>query len=325
VDGRFAFHCGDVGLVAAAAGTKMTVLLTERLRLRPLIPDDAPALFRIYGDPQTMRYIPYLPHQTVTETKGHIVRSLAVPGSHHWAICWQGSEEAIGHVLYLGQTRLPGMGYIVRRDLWGRGVIPEACQAALAYGFEELGLEQLELWIDQNNVASQRVALKLGFRLKGHFPTKYAHRASQHITQVYGLWAHEWRGEASPADTVHFFTVEPVLMVPDVMKTAEYYRDQLGFVIDFLYGDPPTHGTVSRGQWNGGLVNIQLSQVPAEQEIVPSSYLYIMVSTNIDQLYEMYQAKGVTITAELVTQPWGRREFTMRDLNGHLLRFATHA
>ncbi|MCB8945031.1 MAG: GNAT family N-acetyltransferase [Ardenticatenaceae bacterium] len=301
----------------------MTVLLTERLRLRPLTPDDAPALFRVFGDAQTMRFMPSLPHQTVAETQAHIERELAMVGSHNWAICWRDSEEALGHINYLGQTRLPGMGYIVRRDVWGQGIVPEACRAVLAFGFEDLGFDRVELWIDQDNVASQRVAQKLDFRLKGRLAMKYAHRASQHMMRVYGLGAYEWRGEAKPVDEVRFFNVQPVLLVHDVRETADFYQQKLGFGLDFLYGDPPVHGSVSRGQWSGALVNIQLSQVPPEREIVPSAYLYIHVGTNIDELCAEYRAKGVTIADEPMTYPWGMREFAVRDLNGHLLRFAT--
>ena len=302
----------------------MTDLVTERLRIRPLTLNDAPALFRVFGDAETMRFMPSLPHQTVAETQAHIVSELMVAGSYHWVICWQDSDEAIGHINYLGQTRLPGMGYIVRRDVWGQGVVPEACRAVLAFGFEQSGFDRVELWIDQNNVASQRVAHKLGFRLKGRLPMKYAHEASQHIMEVYGLWAYEWLGVAEPATEVRFFNIQPVLMVHDVGKTAAYYHHKLGFDIDFLYGEPPVHGSVSRGQWSGSMIHIQLSQVPREQEIVPASYLYIMVSTNIDELHEIYHANGVEMMSEPETYPWGMREFSIRDMNGHLLRFATH-
>jgi ribosomal-protein-alanine N-acetyltransferase len=61
------------------------------------------------------------------------------------------------------------MGYIIRRDFWGQGLTAEACRAALGYGFDVLGLDRVELWIDTTNYASQRVAQKLNFRVKGAF------------------------------------------------------------------------------------------------------------------------------------------------------------
>ena len=72
------------------------------------------------------------------------------------------------------------------------------------------------------------------------------------------------------------------------------------------------------------MVSLQITQVPPEREIVPSGYIYIMVDVTIDELFAQYKAGGVDIVEEPETQPWGMREFTVRELNGHILRFGTH-
>jgi uncharacterized glyoxalase superfamily protein PhnB len=112
-----------------------------------------------------------------------------------------------------------------------------------------------------------------------------------------------------------------VLTVPDVQAAAAYYRDQLGFTISFLYGEPPTHGGVFRGEWTTDGVSIQLSR--AEQPTIDSTSvrLYITVGPDIDELYAQYQANGVQIVTAIASQPWGRREFSIRDCNGYILRF----
>ena len=38
--------------------------------------------------------------------------------------------------------------------------------------------------------------------------------------------------------------MQPVLAVPDVEQTVEFYRDKLGFHVDFVEGDPPVHARV---------------------------------------------------------------------------------
>lgn len=299
---------------------------TERLTLRPLTEEDAPAFFDIFRDPETMRFMPSLPHQSVEETRAHLARELGMSGAVLWAICLRGTNEVIGHVHYLGQTRLPGMGYIVRRDHWGKGIAPEACRAALSYGFEQLGYDRIELWIDETNHASQRVAQKLEFRLKARIPQKYAHETEQHIMLIYGLWAHEWSGQNKDELSRHtrFFNVQPVLIVADVPATVAFYRDSLGFTVDFLYGDPPNHAGVSRGDWTGGMAVLQLSDGAPEGKVTPSSYLYFMVDSTIDTLFETYKSRDIEIVEALASRPWGMREFTIRDLNGHILRFGTH-
>ncbi|MEM6429567.1 MAG: VOC family protein, partial [Deinococcota bacterium] len=64
--------------------------------------------------------------------------------------------------------------------------------------------------------------------------------------------------------------------------------------------------------------------VPLERDVTPSSYLHIRVDTSLDSLYEDYLARGVEVAAAPEDKPWGMREFAVRDVNGHVLVFATH-
>lgn len=299
-------------------------LLTERLVLRPFQPHHIPALYKMYSDAQTMRFMPSLPHANVEETRQQLAHDTTHPDAHHWAICLKESDEPIGLVNYMGGTRIPGMGYIIRRDFWGQGIAVEACLAAVGYGFEQLGYNRIELWINQFNLASQRVAQKLNFRMKGRISQKYAHETEEHIMLVFGLWAHEWRGVPPSPEPTKFYRSEPVLLVHNVEETAVFYRDKLGFHIDFLYGEPPNHAGVSRGNWTGSGVALQLSQLPSDRTIEPSGYLYIYVGSDIDTLFAQYEAKGVTVKHKPQSYPWRMREFTIQDNNGHLLRFGTH-
>ncbi len=301
-----------------------STLETERLWLRPFHPHHLPDLHKMYCDALTMRFMPSLPHADMATTERELAQQMNHADAYLWVICRKENDEAIGVVNYLGGTRLPGMGYIIRRDFWGQGITAEACRAALGYGFDVLGLDRVELWIDTTNYASQRVAQKLNFHVKSRIPLKYAHETKEHTMLIYGLWAHEWRGAPEPARETRFYRTEPVLMVHDVAATAAFYRDKLGFSIDFLYGDPPVHAGISRGDWTVSGAVIQLSQVPPDRAIVPSGYLYIFVGRDIDDLYEAYRAEGVTIRDEPTSYPWGLREFAIEDNNGHILRFGTH-
>ena len=140
------------------------VLQTEHLLLRPFADEDLAAFFAIFSDQRAMRFMPTPPHQSVEETRSLLETDMGRQGAHYWSICLQGEDRPIGHVFFLGETRLPGMGYMIHPDYWGRGITPEACRAALAFGFDELGYDRVELWIDETNAASLRVAQKLGFK-----------------------------------------------------------------------------------------------------------------------------------------------------------------
>lgn len=304
------------------------IIHTERLTLRPLTTAHYPALFPVYSDPEAMRFMPTPPHTSPGETAAHLMSEHSRAGTHSWGIWLNGTADPIGHVDFLGETQLPGMGYILHRRYWRQGITTEACRAVLQAGFDRIGYDRMELWIDSRNLASQRVAAKLDFHAKGRIQQKYMHRSHAHTMLIFGQWAHEWRGEAQPppdsaAAAPRFFSVQPTLFVPDVMETAVFYRDKLGFYIDFLYGNPPNHGAVSRGDWTGSMVTIQLAQRSDMPAVTPSGYLYIFVNGRLDSLHDQYRAAGVEIMTPPTTHPYGMREFTIRDLNGHVLRFGT--
>ena len=304
--------------------TKDRTLQTDRLTLRPLSLDDSDALHEVFRDPQAMRFMPSLPHSSIAVTRKQLADEIDQPGACYWSIYLRDSDRPIGIVNYLGNTVIPGMGYIIHRDYWGQGITVEACRAALQYGFDELNLDRVELWIEETNAASQRVAQKLGFRAKGQIALKYGYRDNNHVMNVYGLWAEEWRGEPRQPTATQFYRAQPVLMVHDVAATVEYYRDKLGFTIDFLFGDPPEHAGVSRGDWTAAQVTLQITKVPKTRDLTPSTYVYIFVDASLDQLCDTYRTNGVTIVREPESYPWGMREFVIKDLNGHILQFGTH-
>jgi [ribosomal protein S5]-alanine N-acetyltransferase len=298
-------------------------LVTERLILGPLGVDDAADLYPIYSDPETLRFWHHPPHLTVGETSAMIAGEIA-PGRSCWWTIWQKRDDrAIGVVGYLGNPGVPGMGYILHRDYWGEGYMSEAVRAALDYGFGHLEVDRIELWIVRENLASRRLAERIGFTYRGRFRQKFAHAAQSHEMTVYGLLRYEWKGGEPPP--VQVYSMQPILAVADVEATAAFYRDKLGFSISFLYGDPPTYGAVAHQQWTPDGATIQLAQRDDVAKQPPAVGLYLFVGAGIDILYQRYQQKGVTIVQELETHPWGMREFAIRDGNGYLLRFGTPA
>ena len=110
-------------------------------------------------------------------------------------------------------------------------------------------------------------------------------------------------------------TVHPTMKVPCVRTTVEYYRDKLGFEIEFLWGDPPVHASVRLGQ-----VSVHFSSDAPN----PDGFWTYFVVDNVDGLFEWYQDNGVEILDEPEAYPWGMREFNIKDFNGYHLRFGQH-
>jgi len=122
-----------------------------------------------------------------------------------------------------------------------------------------------------------------------------------------------------------FHGVQPVLPVADAARAARYFRDVLGFEIDFIAGEPPSYARVKKGQerQHGDPVYIRLWQcsgAPVSGRAWRGE-IVIHVGHDVDGLHDAYVRRGVTVIEPLVSQPWGLREFAIREPDGHVLRF----
>jgi catechol 2,3-dioxygenase-like lactoylglutathione lyase family enzyme len=104
----------------------------------------------------------------------------------------------------------------------------------------------------------------------------------------------------------------PTLCVPDLPATVDFYKEHLGFEVEFLWGDPPAHA----GMCLDG-VSIHFSRGKAGTD---GFWLYFVVD-DVDSLHAYYTTTEVEVLGEPVTQPWEMREFEVKDLNGYILRF----
>ncbi len=292
---------------------------TERMLLAPISLTHVDAVYAMMREPDAMRFWSEAPHQSRDVTAQMIARLIAGP-ERGWALTLKDSGEAIGLVYYLGNVGPPGMGYILHPREWGRGLMTEAVRGALRYGFERLGLNRVELWIDSRNRPSQRVAERAGFSRRSAFRQKYPRDQESHEKLGYGLRVDEWRadGATPPPAMGQAYGIAPVLPVRDVRAAVEFYRDKLGFEILFLHGDPPTYGVATLNDWTAGGATIHFS---AASEIGAAS-LYVNVGPDMARLEESCRARGVEIVKPLALMPWGQREFSIRDCDGHALCFS---
>ena len=299
-------------------------LATPRLVLEPVGLQHTQALHEVFADAEAMRFWHEAPHASDERTRT-MIGALVGGTERAWALLPREGGGAIGLVYYLGNPGAPGMGYILSPRHWRQGLMSEAVEAALAYGFETLKLDRVELWIDARNVPSQRLAERAGFRRRGAFRQKYAHEAASHEKLVYGLRLEEWRPNARAEvqkRPIEAYSLQPILAVADVRATAEYYRDKLGFEITFLFGDPPTYAGVRLAHWMATGAVIHLSRTEALPPVAGLA-LYVDIGPGIDALHASFAARGVTMLGEVLSQPWGQREFAIRDCNGYTLRFGT--
>jgi uncharacterized glyoxalase superfamily protein PhnB len=120
--------------------------------------------------------------------------------------------------------------------------------------------------------------------------------------------------------------MQPVLAVRDIHQTVAYYREQLGFHVDFVAGDPPVHARVCADP-SGRAPTVYIRFEPLERDGSPGPavYLWLHVGSGLDRLFETYRARGVKIIRAPEDRPWGLRQFTVEDCNGYRLAFSTES
>lgn len=107
----------------------------------------------------------------------------------------------------------------------------------------------------------------------------------------------------------------PTLAVADVSAAVEHYTKALGFQLGFTWGDPPNTAGVELGR-----VSIHLSQGAPN----PQGCSVYFVVGDADELFEFQRTSGANIVTQPNDQPWGLREYRVRDLDGYELRFGHH-
>ncbi|MBV9926940.1 MAG: GNAT family N-acetyltransferase [Acidobacteria bacterium] len=149
----------------------MSVVETERLILRRFTPEDAEENYRIYTDPENMRFMGRRPDSVEFE-RYHLRRHIADYYDVHdfglWAVVLKEDGRLVGRCGLIYQpvegTREVEVSYLIDRHYWGRGLATEAARETVRLGFERYGLRRIVAMINPLNVASVRVAEKVGLR-----------------------------------------------------------------------------------------------------------------------------------------------------------------
>jgi RimJ/RimL family protein N-acetyltransferase len=174
-------------------------LETERLLLRLPRIGDFDRYAEMVADPQAARFI-----------GGTLLRApawrkfLQMPGA--WALqgfaMFSVVEKASGRWLgQMGPWRPEGwpgneIGYAFHPDAWGQGYTVEAGVAARDWAFETLGWDDVIHCIDPGNVASQKVAMRLGSTKRG--PGRLPPPFEDVAIEVWGQTRAEWQAATNP-------------------------------------------------------------------------------------------------------------------------------
>lgn len=139
---------------------------TERLILRRYRETDLQDLYEYLSDPEVVAYEPYKP-MTLEETRENLQWRIST--EEMIAVEEKATGKMIGNV-YLGKREFETLelGYVFRRDRWGKGFARESCEALMNLAFHN-GIHRIYAECDPQNPNSWQLLTRLGFRREGTF------------------------------------------------------------------------------------------------------------------------------------------------------------
>jgi RimJ/RimL family protein N-acetyltransferase len=174
-------------------------LASERLILRQLNMDDAPALFDVLSDDAVMRYWSSGPHADIAETQNYIAWNAEIDAGH---VCWAitlDESVALGWVILLPHRKNSfELGYILGRSHWGKGYGYEAACLALDYAFANLAARRIMADTDPDNMGSIKLLEKLGFQREGYLREEWETHIGVRDSVIFGLLWNEWLKTPAP-------------------------------------------------------------------------------------------------------------------------------
>jgi uncharacterized glyoxalase superfamily protein PhnB len=118
---------------------------------------------------------------------------------------------------------------------------------------------------------------------------------------------------------------EAQLFVASIKASLDFFTQKLGFAIAFEYGEPPFYAQVKR---DGARLNLRCVHSPVvnpelrDRDQLLSASMTVDTANEIKQLFLEFQSANVTFFQTLKKEPWGARNFIIKDPDGNLLLFA---
>ncbi|QBN17383.1 GNAT family N-acetyltransferase [Flavobacterium nackdongense] len=168
-------------------------LETKRLLLRRLENEDVSEIFALRSDQEVMKYVPRPLAKTPQDALNHIAiinEKIDSNEGINWAITLKDNPKLIG---IIGHYRIKPehfraeIGYMLLPEYHGKGIISEAINEVVKYGFQVMKLHSIEAIIDPDNIASERVLQKNGFVKEAHLKENEYYEGHFLDTVIYSI------------------------------------------------------------------------------------------------------------------------------------------
>lgn len=175
----------------------LPVLETERLLLRKMRLGDAEAMFAYASDPEVTRFVLWDTHRSIEDSERFL--SVATEGYERgdfggWGVVLKDSGAFVGtcgiDVDY--EHARAELGYVLSREHWGKGLMPEAVRAVIRFCFVRMGLNRVEARCIAENTASARVMEKAGMAYEGTFREREFIKGAYRDMKLYSILRREY-------------------------------------------------------------------------------------------------------------------------------------
>jgi RimJ/RimL family protein N-acetyltransferase len=183
----------------------LTEIDTPRLRLRPLIPADAPALQRAAAARAIADTMISVPHPYPPGEAARFIAHCQVEREAGRGLAFAIEGRAEGELIGFIEVRAiepehaqAELSFWLIQTCWGLGYMSEAVGATVGYAFTTLGLNRLYAHHMTRNPASGRVLERNGFRREGILRQRVRKWGRYEDVALWALLREDWRGGGEP-------------------------------------------------------------------------------------------------------------------------------
>ncbi len=178
--------------------SNLPVIETDRLRLRKLSMRDASDVYEYASIPEVAEHVTWEHHRNISDSM-HFLRIMiqqydeGTPSP--WGIIYKDIGKLVGTIgfhVWSPQNSYAEVGYALSKDYWNKGIMTEAYEEVIKFGFERMKLNRIEATCKLANTASEKVMLKCGMTYEGIMKKKLYAKGEFHDLKLYSLLKSDW-------------------------------------------------------------------------------------------------------------------------------------
>ena len=151
----------------------LPTLETERLILRKITLEDVEDMYSYGSNEDVSKYVTWETHNTLSDTKGFVEFVLTQYENKKvspWGIEYKENGKFIGTIDFVSwqvKHNVAEIGYVLSQDYWGKGIVTEAANEVIKFGFNNMDLVRIQAKCFVENIGSARVMEKAGMSFEG--------------------------------------------------------------------------------------------------------------------------------------------------------------